>query len=84
VRVIRNPVNYSYPRSQNLGIAQARHDWLAFLNNDVIVSPGWDATLLNTMRQNGRTLPPPAAWNAWKHRSARATARGAGRPFAVW
>lgn len=53
VQVIRNPANYSYPRSQNLGVARARHDWLAFLNNDVIVSPNWDQALLASMDRNG-------------------------------
>ena len=50
--VIRNAGNHSYPRSQNQGIALARHDWLAFLNNDVIVSPGWDQVLVETMTAN--------------------------------
>lgn len=52
VTVIRNPANYSYPVSQNLGIARASHPWLAFLNNDVIVSPGWDAALVASMQAN--------------------------------
>ena len=47
--VIRNPVNYSYPHSQNQGVAKAQYDWLAFLNNDIMVSPGWDQVLVNTM-----------------------------------
>jgi GT2 family glycosyltransferase len=50
--VIRNAGNNSYPRSQNQGIALARHDWLAFLNNDVIVSPGWDKVLIESMTAN--------------------------------
>ena len=45
-RVIRNPGNYSYPVSQNQGIAVAQGEWLAFLNNDIIVSEGWDETLI--------------------------------------
>lgn len=45
-RVIRNPGNYSYPVSQNLGIAIAKGEWLAFLNNDIIVSDAWDQTLI--------------------------------------
>jgi GT2 family glycosyltransferase len=52
-RVIRNDANYSYPHCQNQGIAAARHDWLAFLNNDVIVSPQWDGGLMESMRRNG-------------------------------
>jgi GT2 family glycosyltransferase len=51
-RVIRNSVNYSYPFSQNQGINIATHDWLAFLNNDIIVSPSWDEGLIRTMDLN--------------------------------
>jgi glycosyltransferase involved in cell wall biosynthesis len=45
-RVIRNSENYSYPASQNQGIAIAKGDWLAFLNNDIIVCPEWDEILI--------------------------------------
>jgi GT2 family glycosyltransferase len=48
-RVIRNDGNYSYPHCQNQGIQAARFGVLAFLNNDVIPSPGWDAKLLEVM-----------------------------------
>ncbi|MBL0418916.1 glycosyltransferase [Ramlibacter sp. AW1] len=51
-RVIRNQDNLSYPRSQNQGIARARGDWLVFMNNDVIPSPGWDQALLASMREH--------------------------------
>ena len=52
-RVIRNEANYSYPHCQNQGIAIAKHDWLGFLNNDIIVSPEWDAKLIDSMQANG-------------------------------
>ncbi|RKP56497.1 glycosyltransferase family 2 protein [Pararobbsia silviterrae] len=52
-KVIRNGVNYSYPKSQNQGIAVAQYDWLAFLNNDIIVSPDWDRTMVASMQKNG-------------------------------
>jgi glycosyltransferase involved in cell wall biosynthesis len=51
-RVIRNPGNYSYPVSQNQGIAIAKGEWLAFLNNDIIVSDGWDDTLIANAEHN--------------------------------
>jgi len=51
-RVIRNAVNYSYPVSQNQGIAVAKGDWFGFLNNDIIVSPDWDRHLMDNMTAN--------------------------------
>ena len=52
-KVIANDGNYSYPRCQNQGIGAARHEWLAFLNNDLIVSPAWDERLLEVMDRHG-------------------------------
>ncbi|MEI7436302.1 MAG: glycosyltransferase [bacterium] len=52
-QVIRNGTNYSYPYCQNIGIKHARHDWLAFVNNDVIVSEDWDAHIIDNMQANG-------------------------------
>ena len=51
-RVIRNRGNYSYPVSQNQGIAIANGEWLAFLNNDIIVSKDWDETLIANAEHN--------------------------------
>ena len=52
-KVIRNKANFSYPYCQNRGIEVAQYDWLAFLNNDVIVSPHWDGHLIDSMTANG-------------------------------
>lgn len=51
-RVIRNSGNYSYPASQNQGIAVSKGEWLAFLNNDIIVSDGWDEALIANAEHN--------------------------------
>ncbi len=51
-RVIKNSENYSYPYTQNQGIAIASNDYLAFLNNDIIVSPHWDKHLIETLENN--------------------------------
>ena len=50
--VISNDGNYSYPYCQNQGIRAAHHDVLAFLNNDIIVPPGWDEKILTTMEHH--------------------------------
>lgn len=52
-KVIRNSSNYSYPHSQNQGIAVAKFDWLVFMNNDLVVSPNWDLHMMENMQHNG-------------------------------
>lgn len=71
--VIRNDANYSYPHCQNQGITAARYDWLAFLNNDVIVSPRWDGILMESMLANG--LDVATACGIEQVEDARATRR---------
>ncbi len=52
-KVIRNSANYSYPYTQNQGIAAAQGEWLAFLNNDIVVPDAWDTRLLASAERNG-------------------------------
>jgi len=51
-KVIRNLGNYSYAYCQNQGLAVAKGRLLAFLNNDIIVSPSWDKHLIESMACN--------------------------------
>ncbi len=51
-KVIYNNANYSYPYCQNQGIKISQYDWLAFLNNDIIVSPNWDKHIIENMNIN--------------------------------
>jgi len=45
VRVIRNPENRGFCAANNQGIAAARGDLIALLNNDAEAEPGWLASL---------------------------------------
>lgn len=47
--LITNEGNYSYPHCQNQGIAVARFEYLAFFNNDILVSKEWDKRILEIM-----------------------------------
>jgi GT2 family glycosyltransferase len=51
--LITNDANYSYPHCQNQGIALAKYDYLAFFNNDIIVSENWDKKILQIMTDKG-------------------------------
>jgi GT2 family glycosyltransferase len=46
---IENKKNYSYPHCQNQGIGVAKYDYLAFFNNDILVSKAWDKKILEIM-----------------------------------
>src|SRR5512133_2258670 len=48
--VIHNKGNYSYPYCQNQGIAKASGEYLAFFNNDILVSPSWDIKIMNIFK----------------------------------
>ena len=53
VKVIRNGGNYSYPYCQNIGIKHAKGDVLAFLNNDILLSPHWDTRIKTILGKDG-------------------------------
>lgn len=45
-RILPTGGNLCYPESMNLGLAQARGEYVGFLNNDIVVGPGWDRDLI--------------------------------------
>jgi GT2 family glycosyltransferase len=47
--LIANDGNYSYPHCMNQGIAVAKFEYLAFFNNDILVSDSWDKKILQIM-----------------------------------
>lgn len=50
VRLLRNPAN-NFAAALNLGVAQARGDYIAFANNDVFPEPSWLAELVKVLER---------------------------------
>jgi GT2 family glycosyltransferase len=48
--VLNNPKNYGFAKANNQGAKLAKGDYLVFLNNDTIVSPGWLEKLLSHLQ----------------------------------
>jgi GT2 family glycosyltransferase len=55
VRLIANPENLGFARSNNQGIAQSRGRYILLLNPDTLVLPKTLATLLKEMNQSPET-----------------------------
>jgi len=70
-KVMRNPENHCYPDSQNMGMALAKYDILAFLNNDICVAPGWDEKIVEAMRIYDLDVASLGSWEVMEEPSAR-------------
>ena len=55
VRLIRNETNEGAPKARNQALAEARGDWIVFMDNDVIVTPGWLSRMLFHAEVDGRS-----------------------------
>lgn len=53
VQLLRNETNRGYPAGCNQALAQARGDFLVFLNNDTVVTSGWLSRLIGWALSNG-------------------------------
>lgn len=69
--VITNEANYSYPYCQNQGIRAAKYDILAFLNNDILVSPNWDKRILAVMEKHALEIASFATNDHLENRKAQ-------------
>ena len=47
VEILWNPVNVGFPKGMNIGLRQATAPYVCFLNNDILVPPGWLEELLS-------------------------------------
>jgi len=48
-QVISTGGNLCYPEAMNLGLAEAKGEYVGFLNNDIVLSPGWDEGLIGAL-----------------------------------
>ncbi len=80
-RVLRAPSNMGFAAANNLGLKEARGDYLATVNDDAIVGEGWSGALIEALEQrpeaaaaqgiNVRLDDPETidgaglAWNRW-------------------
>jgi len=60
VLVLRNSNNQCYPVSVNQGVRAGQAPVVGFLNNDILVGPGWDNLLLEGLLMEGYPLVSPA------------------------
>lgn len=51
VRVVALDRNYGFAEGNNKAAAQARFDWVGFLNNDMRLDPGWLRNLVEPLRE---------------------------------
>ena len=56
VRVLTNPVNLGYAKSNNRAARESTGDLLLLLNNDLVLKPGWLEPMLKVVNQN-QSLP---------------------------
>jgi glycosyltransferase involved in cell wall biosynthesis len=59
-RVLPTGGNLCYPEAMNLGLAEAGGKYVGFLNNDIVVSPGWDKELIEALERHHLAVVSPA------------------------
>ena len=59
VTVLRNPHNQCYPVSINQGVRVGNAPIVGFLNNDILVGPGWDEPLIKALIKDGYPVVSP-------------------------
>ena len=57
-KIIRNDLNTGFPAAVNQGVKEAKGDVIILLNNDVIVTPGWDEKLISTLNDGYDIVGP--------------------------
>lgn len=63
-QIVRNEENHCYPESQNMGMERAGGEYLAFLNNDIVLAPDWDRHVCDAMRIHGLEVASLGSWES--------------------
>lgn len=58
-RVIGTGGNLCYPEAMNLGLAEATGRYVGFLNNDLVLSRGWDSALIAALERHDLPVASP-------------------------
>lgn len=59
VRLIENTKNFGYCEGNNIGVREARGEYIVILNPDTVVEPNWLDELLIAYKKNGHGLYQP-------------------------
>lgn len=61
VELVNNYKNLGFTKANNIGVANAKGDWVVFLNYDTVVHKDWLLELMNTALYNSYKYKSPAA-----------------------
>ena len=87
VEAVFNPANIGYPKGMNIGLRRATAPFVCFLNNDILVPPGWLEEMIGVMEadpsvgtvcpaSNTFDLHPPSGGDWLSCAASRAGGRG--------
>ena len=96
VRIVESPTNRGFAGGCHLGVRSSVAPFIAFLNDDVLVSPGWLEPLLETMAERPRAgavgprviggdgLVQEVGSIIWRDGTTRPLGRGTSRGSLAW
>jgi GT2 family glycosyltransferase len=83
-RVVRLGSNLGFATAVNQGIASAKSDWVAILNNDVTLAPDWLAQLIESAESRGASFGSGKILNAGNPRLIDGTFDEISRGACAW
>lgn len=73
IKIIENKDNFGYCEGNNIGIRQAKGDFLVILNPDTIVSPSWLRELISAYQKIGEGLYQPKILSLYENNVIQST-----------